>query len=423
LNQNQNVFLLDAGGTFLKGAVLQAGGLSTIHREAMPPMLENEPGAKEIDPKDLTSRLELLILKMTSEFGPPSNLRLTGQMGGLVLLDLDGKPLSGVRSWQDTRTLIPRQGNISSWDRFRTEYLDEFSAASGNDIKPSTSIVQLLDQLSVKPVSEPFRAMSLLGYIANHLAGSLNNPTIHASDAAATGMFDIFGSDFNLDGIGRISKFATMPVVQKAYAPIEGGSNSDYIVMAGVGDQQASLFGVDLDNNSIAVNVGTGGQVAMLTPQSARSPQLGIQIRPYFLESRIGTITHLPAGRIISRVVSELFGSNHPDTFRKFFSQSASIGGHDPIDLYDLDLKGLDKVEPDTMRIARSVLNELVNKYGSAINHLDPLGKRKIIFAGGLGQRFTQFSDALSLRSGRDKLISKQPETSLAGLAKLEIGN
>lgn len=423
MNQNQNVFLLDAGGTFLKGAVLQAGSLSSIHREAMPPILENEPGAKEIDPRNLTSRLEMLILKMTSKFGPPSNLRITGQMGGLILLDLDGKPLSGLRTWQDTRTLIPRPGNISSWDRFRNEYLEKFSAASGNDIKPSTSIVQLLDQLSVTPIREPFRPLSLLGYIANHLAGSLHNPTVHASDAAATGMFDIFSLDFNLDGIGRISKFATMPVVQEAYGPIEGGSNRDYAVMSGVGDQQASLFGVDLDNDSIAVNLGTGGQVAILTPPTAMSPQVGIQIRPYFFESRIRTITHLPAGRIIGRVVSELFGSNHPDSFIKFFSQSASIGDHDPVDLYDLDLQGFDKVEPDTKRIARSVLKELVNKYESAIHHLDPLGNKTIIFAGGLGQRFTQFSDALSLRSGRHKLVSNHPETSLAGLAKLEIGN
>lgn len=423
MNQNQNVFLLDAGGTFLKGAVLRGEGLTMVQRQAMPPFTEIEPGAKEIDPEDIASRLDLLIAKMSFEFGPPTSLRLTGQMGGLVLLDLDGRPLTRIRSWQDTRTSYSGRNTTSTWEVFRNDYLSDFLQVSGNDIKPSTTVVQLLNQLSLNQVNEPFRPLTLLGYLTNHLAGTLDRPTIHISDAAATGMYDIFREEFNFDAIGRLTKLSVMPQVQSSYVPIEIVSKSRVPVMVGVGDQQASLFGVELNADSIVVNIGTGGQVASLIPETPDYSTNEIQIRPYFFGSKISTITHLPAGRITSRLVSKLFGSEHPNFFTDFFNQSNSSGDVISINLDDLNLKELAATESDTEIVARSFLHELVKRYESEINLLDPTGEKRLIFAGGLGQKFSQFSEALALRTGRNKIISKQTETTLAGLGRLELGN
>ena len=423
MNQNQNVFLLDAGGTFLKGAVMRAEGLSPVKRETMPPFTEIEPGAKEIDPEDIASRLERLIFKMSSEFGSPTSLRLTGQMGGLVLLGLDGRPLTNIRSWQDTRTHYSGRNTPSTWEVFRNDYLSDFSQGSGNDIKPSTTVVQLLNQLSINQLNVQFRPLTLLGYLANHLAGTLDRPTVHISDAAATGMYDIFDEEFNFDAIGRLTKFSVMPQVQSSYVPIEIGAKSSVPVMVGVGDQQASLFGVELSADSIVVNVGTGGQVASLVPEPSNRSNNGIQIRPYFFGSKISTITHLPAGRITSRLVSKLFGSETPNSFTDFFAQSDSSGDVIPINLEDLDLKELAATKPDSEIVARSFLHEMVKRYESEIKLLDPTGEKRMIFAGGLGQKFSQFSDALALRTGRNKKISNQTETTLAGLGRLELGN
>ena len=423
MNQNQNVFLLDAGGTFLKGAVLRGEGLITVERQAMPPFTEIEPGAKEIDPEDIASRLDLLIAKMSSEFGPPTSLRLTGQMGGLVLLDLDGRPLTSIRSWQDTRTSYSGRNTPSTWEVFRNDYLSDFLQVSGNDIKPSTTVVQLLNQLLINQVNEPFRPLTLLGYLANHLAGTLDRPTVHITDAAATGMYDIFREEFNFDAIGRLTKLSVMPQVQSSYVPIEIGSKSRVPVMVGVGDQQASLFGVELSADSIVVNIGTGGQVASLIPETPNNSTNGIQIRPYFFRSKISTITHLPAGRITSLLVSKLFGSEHPNFFANFFNQSNSSGDVISINLDDLNLKELAATESDNGIVARSFLNEMAMRYESEIKLIDPTGGKRIIFAGGLGQKFSQLSDALAHRTGRTIKISNQTETTLAGLGRLELGN
>jgi len=423
LNQNPNVFLLDAGGTFLKGSILRGEGLATVQREAMPTFIEIEPGAKEIDPEDIASRLDRLILKMSSEFGPPTSVRLTGQMGGLVLLDLNGRPLTNVRSWQDTRTLYSEQNTPSTWEVFRSDHLSDFFQVNGYDIKPSTTVVQLLNQLSINRVNEPFRPLTLLGYLSNHLAGTLDRPTVHISDAAATGMYDIFGEQFNFDAIGKLTKFSVMPQVQRSYVPIEVGSKNSVPVMVGVGDQQASLFGVELNADSIVVNVGTGGQVASLIPDTPNRSTNGIQIRPYFFGSKISTITHLPAGRITSRLVSKLFGSENPSSFIDFFAKSDSPGDVISFNLEDIDLKELASTESDSEIVARSFLHEMVNRYESEIKLIDPTGEKRMIFAGGLGQKFSQFSDALAVRTGRNKEISNQTETTLAGLGRLELGN
>lgn len=402
---------------------MRGEGLSPVKREVMPPFTEIEPGAKEIDPEDIASRLERLILQMSSEFGSPTSLRLTGQMGGLVLLDLDGRPLTNIRSWQDTRTHHAGRDTPSTWEVFRNDYLSDFFQDSGNDIKPSTTVVQLLNQLSINQINEPFRPLTLLGYLANHLAGTLDRPTVHISDAAATGMYDIFGEEFNFDAIGRLSQFSVMPQVQRSYVPIEIGSKSSVPVMVGVGDQQASLLGVELNADSIVVNIGTGGQVAALIPDTLILSTNGIQIRPYFFGSKISTITHLPAGRITSRLVSKLFGTENLSSFTDFFAQSDSSGDVIPINLEDMDLKELAAPESNREIIARSFLHEMVTRYESETKLLDPTGEKQMIFAGGLGQKFSQFSDALALRTGRNKKISNQTETTLAGLCRLELGN
>ena len=421
MSQNQNVFLIDLGGTYLKGALLQDGQISSIHREFMPPFVRSRSSEKEYEPENLTGRVDLLISRMSQSFGKPSSVRLSGQMGGLILLSLDGRPITRIRSWQDSRAEVSIKGKPSSWEQFCEKHLNDFYELSGRDVKSSTTVVQLFDHILSNPIEKPFRPLSLLGYIANHIAGSLSSPTVHESDAAATGMLRINEGDFNRGASAKISHLIEFPHLKNAYGPIQSLTRGNPEVMVGVGDQQASLFGVEMEDHTVVVNIGTGGQVASPIAKEPTGLASRVQTRPYFLGSKIGTITHLPAGRMISQVVTALFGSAQPEQFERFFAESASSGPVLPLNLNNVHIPATGG--HNTKLIARSVLTEMLNQYEEAINQLDPSGRKKIVFAGGLGQRFSQFSDALASRTGRPKEVSEKPETTLAGLGRLKLGD
>lgn len=421
MSQNHNVFLIDLGGTYLKGALLQDGQISSIHREFMPPFVDGRTSDKEYEPENLTGLVDSLISRMSQSFGKPSSIRVSGQMGGLILLSLDGRPITRIRSWQDSRAEVSIEGKPSSWELFCEKHFNEFYELSGRDVKSSTTVVQLFDHILFNPIEKPFRPLSLLGYVANHVAGSLSSPTVHESDAAATGMLRIGEGNFNRGASAKISQLIEFPQLKNVYGPIKSPTPGIPEVMVGVGDQQASLFGVEMEDHSVVVNIGTGGQVASPIAKDPTGLAARVQTRPYFLGSKIGTITHLPAGRMISQVITSLFGSAEPEQFERFFAESASSGPILPLNLMNIDIPANSR--EDTKLIARSVLTEMVNQYEQAVNQLDPSGSKKIVFAGGLGQRFSQFSDALASRTGRAKEVSEKPETTLAGLGRLKLGD
>ena len=80
-------------------------------------------------------------------------------------------------------------------------------------------------------------------------------------------------------------------------------------MFTGVGDQQASLYGTELETGKIVVNIGTGGQVAGF--QEPSQPKGNFQVRHYFEGKEIRTITHLPSGRALSAFVEFCFPGEH----------------------------------------------------------------------------------------------------------------
>ena len=102
-----NTFIaLDIGTTFIKGAVLDLEKQAIVHisRQKFPDPIPNlAPRYYEIDPNAVVTAVKTLIsdlLPMTQKCG---GIVMCGQMGGVVLTNERGEPLSNYISWLDKR--------------------------------------------------------------------------------------------------------------------------------------------------------------------------------------------------------------------------------------------------------------------------------------------------------------------------------
>jgi xylulokinase len=191
-------------------------------------------------------------------------------------------------------------------------------------------------------------------------------------------------------------------------------------VFTGVGDQQASLYGTELETGKIVVNIGTGGQVAGF--QEPSQPKGNFQVRPYFEGKEIRTITHLPSGRALSAFVEFCFPGEHQSDKYLEFERSCQLPDlTSDIDLVDFkqtlnSLKG-NSGKLTTDKISPKFFGGLIRSYEVALSELNLEGE--LLFAGGVGQKVQIISSELSRITGRRISISKAQETTLEGLAKI----
>jgi hypothetical protein len=120
----------------------------------------------------------------------------------------------------------------------------------------------------------------------------------------------------------------------------------------------------------LSVNLATGCQVAVL----ADSFSDVVQTRPYFY-GYLHTVTHLPAGRALTRVIESEFGSVDESAWKRASRDAHHIAA-----------------------VAR-VVEEIAESVADAARQLGTR-KRKVLFSGGLVQRFPPLRSAILERLG-----------------------
>ncbi|MFM2094393.1 MAG: xylulokinase, partial [Planctomycetota bacterium] len=104
-------FGIDIGSSFIKGAILDPsnGSLSNIARRPFPSPIRPAPaGHFEINPLAVVHAVQEVIESLANaDPRPCSGILFCGQMGGIMLIDHDGKPRSNYLSWRDQRTTEP----------------------------------------------------------------------------------------------------------------------------------------------------------------------------------------------------------------------------------------------------------------------------------------------------------------------------
>ena len=410
--------LLDIGGTYVKSAVLGQDQESpqNIRKFSMPRFIKNESQRAVIPTVEFLSVIDQAIEIQRENLSNIDRIFISGQMGGFVIEE-SGK--FEIVSWQDKRSLEPKYEKesieLESWLKASAAFKE-----TGSELRPGLPFFSLAitNPYSRNPdMSAPFR--SVISFVTSYLTNFEAND-MHITDAAASGFYNLKSKAWDDELICKLDKSLVLPSVHIDVTRIGYSSKFRLNVFTGVGDQQASLYGTDMETGKIVVNIGTGGQVAGF--QEPSQSKGNFQVRPYFEGKEIRTITHLPAGRALSAFVEFCFpGEYQADKFLEFERSCQLPDFTSDIDLVDFKqtLNSLKRNygELTADLISSKFFGSLIRSYEVALSELDLEGE--LLFAGGVGQKVQIIANVLSRITGRKFSISKSEETTLEGLAKI----
>jgi sugar (pentulose or hexulose) kinase len=223
-------------------------------------------------------------------------------MHGLVLID-DGKAISPFYSWQDLRSIGFLPGVQERLPKFN------FHHETGEYLRAGFPILQLV---ALKSEGLCRGTICDLGNAVVQALSGKKYPSLEVTNAAATGAWDIQNAKWHSLLIREmgLNVFDWPEVVDRDEKVGFWEYQGERIpIFTSIGDQQISLLGAGLlRSDQACFNIATGSQVSRLVSDATPGE---FQIRPYFDNRYIRTITHIPAGRALNRLLT-LFAEMNP---------------------------------------------------------------------------------------------------------------
>lgn len=219
-----------------------------------------------------------------------AGIGITGQQHGVVVVGPNLTPLTPFINWQDRRG-----AELTPWDP-ETTYVRHLQDRAGVEVPARTGCrlatgyqgVTLfwLKQNGVLPANG--LACFMMDYFASLLTGT--PPVTDPTCAASSGVFNVRENEWDWELIDEFQLPRSLFVPVRASGDTLGGLTSEMArhiglragvpVCVGIGDNQASFLGsVARRQQSLLVNVGTGGQVAAFHAEFAYDASL--ETRPF----------------------------------------------------------------------------------------------------------------------------------------------
>ena len=414
--------LLDVGSTSIKTALVKTGSTSLQYLSSIktPDLIKPDLYCRELSPDLLLQTCLAMLEKMATLEYEYIGLLITGQMGGWVLTDLENRTKSNIVSWQDNRSLIPKLQSVSSYSLFERLYKSDLMAKNGREFRSGLPIVGMFADLkNLSSLGSDLRFHSIISWIGSQLC--VNYKFIsHSTDAAASGFLDIDNNAWIPISRELLPLRLDLPNVVNEVTPIGYSEILHCPVYTPVGDQQSSLYGIELSSKQIAINLGTGAQISMLNAGFINDE---IQRRPYFQGEFIATKTHLPGGRAITAFLKMIVGNDPADTdFGWMNDQIDQFAHYSPVDVENFESEILyhkDMLKESRGKLASDVLNSITTKYLDVIHKFEPTSAYEILVAGGVGTKMDRIArkvaDSLNLKIK----FTGTEETTLQGLVNI----
>lgn len=415
-----NIIAIDCGASFVKGALIKDDIICKTTNRKSPNVSMNILEVNQIS--SLISLVRETIDELIDGLDK-AYLGVSNEMHGFILCDAKGVPCIDYISWQK------EYGDLEIDDFTCKNLLGE--SVLSDDIKhtgmplrsglPSCNLMYLIKK-GIIDTSKLLYFYTLGDFIVKELTGA--DPFCHPTNAAATGLYDIINDNWNRNIISFIgAEKIIFPNI--GYEPLKCiYKKTELSVFPAIGDQQCALLGADFKNvGDISFNLGTGAQVSVITNKNNLGE--GYQIRPFFYDSYIKTIPHIPSGRALNvyfRFVQDVLCSyginleesdiwdkiinldiNVKETYMNvdlsFFSNAITdrtTGAIENIGEYDLTFESL----------FVSVLSQMIRNYISIAHRLvdDFSVIERIVFSGGVAARFE------TIRNGIISLFPQQTD-------------
>ena len=306
---------IDIGTTTISGVVFDSDIGSVVKAATVSgPGFEPSgyPWEKIQSPEKILKIATDLLNSFLDEYPDTAAIGLTGQMHGIVYTNDEGKAVSPLYTWQDQRGVVKGSGNLS---------VVEELAASGI---PAFSGYGLITHIyNVKNNLVPAQARkicTIADYLGMALAGRCC-PLIHRQMAASLGLYD--ASAFRFCEKALTDAGVDLSILPEVTGDIEVlGTYRGVPVTVALGDNQAAFYGsVGACDNTALVNMGTGGQISILSHSYFTAP--GIEARPFLGDSYLLSGSCLCGGRAYA-------------IFEKFIRNVLTYSGQDDKPCYEL---------------------------------------------------------------------------------------
>lgn len=218
------------------------------------------------DPACIAQTAAAMVESLKKEFGPVCAIGIDGQMHGMLYLDAQGVPLSPLFTWQDSRGDQPYQEGT---------YASRLSALTGYSMNTGFGLTTHFWHVVNNQVPKEAAVLcTIFDYVGMCLTGR-TRPLMHTSGAASFGLWDHAQNRWDAQALSRAGIDASiLPETTDGFALL--GVDKDGIpVSCAIGDNQASFIGsIRNMEDSVLVNMGTGGQVSMMTSVQALTKDL-----------------------------------------------------------------------------------------------------------------------------------------------------
>ena len=280
---------VDIGTTTISAVVLDIDNKAVIESRTVDngSFIETEHSWERIqDPEVIVSKAKAVLDELLTAYPDVCGIGLTGQMHGILYTNGTGRAVSPLYTWQDQRSMLSEDGD--SVIRKVTDKT-EVKLAAGYGL--ATHLYQLGHGLVPQGAESLCTIPDYLGMI---LTGR-KTPLMHISMAASIGFFD------KDDLVFMVNEFAMaggdpdiLPEVSDSIVSL--GEYRGYPVSVAIVDNQASFLGsVGYEKDTLLLNVGTGGQVSVLSEKPFEAP--GIEARPFTKDSYLLVGSSLCGGR------------------------------------------------------------------------------------------------------------------------------
>lgn len=294
---------IDIGSTSIKGAVLDLDSsmVQAPLSRAFPAAEKGlPPGWVEINPKAVSAVVDELLMLLLEKAPHAEMLCVSGQMGGLALLDERANPLSNYISWRDQRTLSSSDSVKSIFEHARQQWeADDCFVELGRELQAGSTTVLLAWLNSHGQLPPSAIPHSIADVVVARLVG--HAIPMHATHAI--GMIDLTSDRWHYRALQRLGvervKLPELITTEPCIGSFQIGGRK-LRVYGSYGDQQCALRGAGLQRDELSLNISTGSQVSR---REAKFSPGNYQSRKYFFGDTLDTITHLPAGRSLNVLV------------------------------------------------------------------------------------------------------------------------
>ena len=263
---------LDIGTTSISAVVFEdSAGVLAVRTVKNDSFLAGAPWERIQDPQKIRATAMAVVGELLTAFPDVEAIGVTGQMHGILYLNNQGEPVSPLYIWQDGRGSLPYNEH-KSW----ADYLSE---VTGYPLATGYGLVTHAWNLRHGLVPEAaVKLCTIHDYLAMLFAGK-TVPVTEPTDAASLGMYDLINHRFDPEALKKAGiDPAILPEVVSD--PHLGCGEFGIPVFNAIGDNQASFLGATGGRTDVLlINMGTGGQISVYSPEYLETNTL--ETRPF----------------------------------------------------------------------------------------------------------------------------------------------